>query len=354
MASHKTTHTLEALMRYARQLGFGDVHTKIDAKTGLHAIIAIHNTNRGPALGGTRFFEYQTAGMALKDVLRLSYMMTLKAAINNLPHGGGKSVIIKPKVIEDREALFRSFGDFIHEQNGRYIAAIDVGTQTADMDVIATRTPYVIGASSVHKWHGDPASHTALGVFRSIQAAVEFKLNKTSLNDLHVAIQGAGHVGYELAKLLHEQGARISICDPHQELTDRCVKEFQATTVAPDAIYDVDCDIFAPCAMGGILNLDTIQRLNCHIIVGSANNQLAHKKYALMLQEKNILYGPDFLVNSGGLINAAMVYDAANDALATEHIMAIYDTCLELFERAATENLPTTVVAEMTAIEKLG
>lgn len=352
--SNKTTHSFEALMRYAKQLGYGDVHTKLDTKTGLHAIIAIHSTYRGPALGGTRFYPYHTAGMALKDVLRLGYMMSLKAAINDLPHGGGKSVIIAPPKIKDRDALFCSFGDFVHEQNGRYIAAIDVGTSTQDMDVIATRTPYVIGASYIHKWHSDPATHTALGVFRSIQAAALFKLNKESLDGLHIAIQGAGHVGYALAQHLHKHNARMSICDPEQNLVERCVKEFNATAIDLNAIYDVDCDIFAPCAMGGVLNLETINRLKCPIIVGSANNQLAHKKYATVLHNKNILYAPDFLVNSGGLINAVMVYDADNEALATQRIMGIYDTCLELFERAAKEHLPTTTVAETIAIEKLG
>jgi leucine dehydrogenase len=352
--SQKTTHTLEALMRYARLLGFGDIHSKLDPETGLHAFIAIHNTNRGPALGGTRFYEYTTAGMALKDVLRLSYMMTLKAAINNLSHGGGKAVIIKPKIIKDREALFRSFGDFVHEQNGRYIAAIDVGTKTEDMDVVATRTPYVIGASHVHEGHQDPAIHTALGVFRSIQAAVLFKLNKDSLKGLHIAIQGAGHVGYALAKSLHEQDAIITMCDPDEDALRRCVNEFKIKTVACDKIYDVDCDIFSPCAMGGIIDLDTINKLKCSIIVGSANNQLAHNKYADVLKDRNILYGPDFLVNSGGLINAALVYDSNDQALALQHIMNIYDTCLELFERSKNEDLATTVVAEKTAIEKLG
>ncbi len=322
------THNFEALMRYAKALGYGDIHTKIDHKTGLHAIIAIHNTNRGPALGGTRLYEYKTTSAALKDVLRLGHMMSLKAAINDLPHGGGKSVIIKPPVIKDRDALFCSFGDFVHEQNGRYIAAIDVGTHTNDMDAIATRTPYVIGASQTHAGHTNPAAHTALGVFRSIQAALLFKLNRSELNNVHVAIQGAGQVGYALAKHLFEQGARISICDPNSKHRDRCVKAFSAKAVDPDTIYDLECDVFAPCAMGGILNRHTINRLKCPIVVGSANNQLAHTKYASLLAQKNILYAPDFLVNSGGLINAALVYGSNDETLATEHIMRIYDNWL--------------------------
>lgn len=341
-------------MRYAKLLGYGDVHVKRDTATGLHSIIAIHNTNRGPALGGTRCYAYETAGQALKDVLQLGYMMTLKAAISDLPHGGGKSVIIKPPQINDRDALFRSFGDFVHEQNGRYIAAIDVGTQTHDMDIVATRTPYVIGAADMHEGHSDPATHTALGVLRGIQASAQFKLNKANLNGLHIVIQGAGHVGYTLAKLLAEQDCQISISDPDTVAVQRCVTEFAATAVACDVIYDVDCDIFSPCALGGILNLKTINRLHCSIIAGSANNQLAHRKYAHLLDEKNILYAPDFLINSGGLINAALVYDSADEILATQHIMRLYETTLQIYERAAREHLPTTRVAEQIALEKIG
>lgn len=348
------THSYEALMRYAKLLGFGDVHIKLDAATGLHSIIAIHNTNRGPAIGGTRCYAYGTAGQALRDVLQLAYMMTLKAAISDLPHGGGKSVIIKPPQFKDRDALFRSFGDFVHEQNGRYIAAIDVGTETRDMDIIATRTPYVIGAASVHQGHGDPALHTALGVFRGIQASVKFKLDRDDLAGLHIAIQGAGHVGYALAKLLAEQNCRISITDPNNDAVKRCIDEFDASAVSLEEIYDVDCDIFSPCALGGILNLNTINRLRCSMVVGSANNQLAHRKYAQTLKDKDILYAPDFLVNSGGLINAALVYDSADEALATQHIMRLYDTTLQIFERAAIEQSTTTHIAEQIALEKIG
>lgn len=350
----QNTHSYEALMRYAKLLGYGDVHVKRDAETGLHAIIAIHNTHRGPALGGTRCYAYKTAGHALKDVLRLGYMMTLKAAISDLPHGGGKSVIIKPRHFKDRDALFRSFGDFVHEQNGRYITAIDVGTETHDMDIIATRTPYVIGAATVHAGHSDPAAHTALGVFRGIQASVQFKLNRANLNNLHVVIQGAGHVGYALGKLLAEQGCRISIADPNTVAVQRCVTDFGATPIDCETVYDINCDIFSPCALGGILNLATINRLRCSIVAGSANNQLAHRKYAQILNEKNILYAPDFLINSGGLINAALVYDSSDEVRATRHIMQLYDTTLQIYEHAAKQHLPTTHVAEKIALEKIG
>jgi len=344
----------EALMRYARILGFGEIHEKIDNKTGLHAIIAIHSTKLGPAIGGSRFFRYHAAGAGLKDALRLSYMMTLKAAVSNLPHGGAKAVIIKPYEIKDRKALFEAYGDFVHEMNGRYIAAIDVGTSTEDMDIIAQRTPYVIGATKLGKADSDPSLHTALGVLHSIEAAVKFQMDKDNLEDVRIAIQGAGSVGYHLTKLLSERGAEITISDPKRGAIQRCIDEFGIKGVDINEIYDVPCDIFAPCAMGGTINTDTIKRLQCNMIVGSANNQLSHRRISEILEEKGILYAPDFVVNSGGLINAAMVYDYQDPSIADAQIAKLYDTMLNLFERSKREYKSTTIIAEQVAREKLG
>ncbi len=344
----------EALIRYARMLGFGELHEKIDRETGLHAIIAIHSTKLGPAIGGSRFFHYYAAGPALKDALRLSYMMTLKAAVSNLPHGGAKAVIIKPDEIKDRKALFEAYGDFVHEMNGRYITAIDVGTSTEDMDIIADRTPYVIGTTKLGTAHSDPSSHTALGVLHSIEAAVKFQMDKDNIEGIRIAIQGAGSVGYHLSGLLSQRGAQITISDPKPEAIQRCIDEFGATGVDINEIYDVPCDIFAPCAMGGTINADTIKRLQCTMIVGSANNQLAHHRVSELLDEKGILYAPDFVVNSGGLINAAMVYDYQDPSIADAQIAKLYDTMLALFERSKRERKSTTLVAEQVAREKLG
>lgn len=346
-------HSLEALMRYARRLGFGEIHQKTDAASGLHAIVAIHSTKLGPAIGGSRLYEYASTGQALKDVLRLSYMMTLKAAISNLPHGGAKAVIIKPKVIKDRRKLIEAYGDFVHELNGRYIAAIDVNTSTEDMDIIAERTPYVIGASRFGKLASDPSAHTALGVLKSIEAAAHFKTNKNSLDGLRVAIQGAGHVGYYLGKLLHERGAQLTVTDPRKEAVDRFVKELNAKAVSLDEIYDVPCDIFSPCAMGGSINADTLKRIQASMIIGSANNQLAHHEISKMIDQKGIIYVPDFLANSGGLINAAMVYDYQDTRLADEQINKLYDTVLVLLERSKQDNRSTIAIAEKMAREKL-
>lgn len=349
----KVYYKHEALMRYARLLDFGEIHTKIDRKTGLHAIIAIHSNKLGPAIGGCRLYEYDSAGPAIKDALRLAYMMTLKAAASDLPHGGAKSVILKPKRIRDRKAYFRAFGDFVHEMNGRYITAVDVGSSTEDMDTIAERTPYVIGAPHTHVGESDPSPHTARGVLRGIEAAVKFKDNRDDLEGLHVAIQGAGRVAYYLANDLHERGAKLTVCDPNPAAVQRCINEFNAEVVDTEAIYDVDCDIFAPCALGGTINLDTLNRIKASIVAGSANNQLAHRKYATMIEEKGILYAPDFVVNSGGLINAAMVYDYKDTQLADAKIDKLYDTVLQLFDRARSLKMPTADVAEIIAKERL-
>ncbi|WP_080744738.1 Leu/Phe/Val dehydrogenase [Coxiella burnetii] len=349
--AHHYSH--EGLMRYARMLGFGDIHVKNDSKTGLQAIIAIHSTKRGPAIGGCRFFEYSSLGSALKDVIRLSYMMTLKAAVSDLPHGGAKAVILKPRVIPDREALFRSFGDFVHDMNGRYITAMDVGTTTDDMDIIAERTPHVIGAAGTDELQSDPSPFTSRGVFQGIKAAVKFKWERDDVEGLHIALQGAGKTAYYLAQLLHQHGATISICDPKPEATELFVKEFQATVVELENIYDVQCDIFSPCAVGGVINLNTLNRIKAPIIAGPANNQLAHRKYGAIAQQRGFLYAPDYVLNSGGLIQAASIHDYHNIKIANQLIEKLYDRLLELFERAAKENKPTTEVADLIAKEKL-
>lgn len=342
----------DSLMRYAEFLGYGDIHTKIDEKTGLKAIVAINNLKRGPAIGGCRLATYQTIDKAVEDALRLGYMMSYKAAINNLPHGGAKAVIIKPKVIKDREAFFEKFGEFVNELGGRYITAVDSGTSPDDMDIIARRTPYVT-CTTKSGGDSDPSPLTALGVRRAIEAAVKFKLNKDSLDGIRVAIQGAGHVGYCLAKELHALGARILISDVNIKSLQRCVDEFNATVVHPEEIYGVDADVFAPCALGAVLNLATINHLRVKIVAGSANNQLAHHHYGALLHERGILYAPDFLINAGGLIHVAVIYDHGNMQKSLEQINNIYHTVYDIFERSAHENRATNEIAEKIARERL-
>jgi leucine dehydrogenase len=346
-------HTVcDSLIRYAEWLGYGDIHIKIDPHTGLKAIVAIHNLQRGPAIGGCRMVAYPTIDLAIEDALRLGYMMSFKAAINNLPHGGAKSVIIKPKVIKDREAFFEKFGEFVHELGGRYITAVDSGTSEADMDIVARRTPYVTCTTQSGQ-DGDPSPLTAFGVRRAIEAAVKFKMARNSVEGVHVAIQGAGHVGYYLAKELKERGAIITMTDINQTVLEKCVDELQVKTCRSEEIYTIPSDVFSPCALGAVLNKDTIKQLKAKIVAGSANNQLAHHHYDTLLHERGILYAPDFLINAGGLIHVAVVYDHGDLKKSMEQIDHIYDTVYGIFERSQRENLPTNHIAEDIALQRL-
>lgn len=346
---HKGT---AGLFRYAERLNYGDVHIKFDPQTGLRAIVAIHNLNRGPAIGGCRIAHYSTVDAAIEDALRLGFMMSYKAAISNLPHGGAKAVIIKPKVIQDRPAFLRAFGDFVQDLGGRYITAMDSGTSESDMDIISERTKFVT-CTSASGAGGDPSPTTAFGVRRSIEAAVKFKMGRDSVEGVHVTIQGVGHVGYYLAKELHERGAVLTVCDINQDSVDRCVKEFGATAVSVNDIFDVKADVFAPCALGKILNLETIKRLRVGIVAGSANNQLAHHKHAALMHERGILYAPDFLANAGGLIYVAAIYDHGSAEQANQQVSEIYDLLMPIFERSIAENIATNVIAEKIALEKM-
>lgn len=342
----------DSLMRYAELLGFGDIHIKVDEETGLKAIIAVHNLKLGPAIGGCRMVAYQTIDKAIEDALRLAYMMSYKSAINNLPHGGGKAVLLKPKVIKNHTAYFEKFGEFVNELGGRYITAIDSGTSTVEMDLIARRTPFVTCTSNFGA-NSDPSIPTALGVLRGIEAAVKFKLGRESLEGIRVAIQGAGHVGYHLAKDLKEKGAHIIMSDINDIALKHCVDELGVSVCKPDEIYDLDVDVFSPCALGAILNLSTIKRLKSTIVAGSANNQLAHHRYGDVLHERGILYAPDFLINAGGIIHVATIYDVADVAVSTAKINGIYETVYQVFERSHVEGKATNKIAEIMAKARL-
>ena len=347
-------HTqMDGLMRYARYLGFGDLHIKIDEKSGLKAIVAIHSTKRGPAIGGCRILHYQTTNQAIEDALRLGYMMSYKAAITNLPHGGAKAVLMKPAVIKNRDAYFEAFGEFMNELGGRYITAVDSGSSPQEMDIIARKTKFVT-CTTASGSTGDPSPETALGVRRGLQAAVKFRLGKDSLEGIHVAMQGLGHVGYALAKDLHRLGATLTLTDMDQERLKRTADECHATICKPDEIYDVKADVFSPNALGSVLNSNTIKRLNVKVIAGAANNQLSHHQYGVMLLERKILYAPDFLINAGGLIYVAAIYAKGTKEQALAKIDHIYDMALELFERAERENMATNIIARQMAKEKLG
>jgi leucine dehydrogenase len=346
-------HTaLDGLFRYAEFLNFGEVHVKFDPATGLKAIVAIHNLKRGPAIGGARLVRYPSADAALEDVLRLAYMMSLKAAMSDLPHGGAKAVLIAPKVIKDRKAYIESFADFVNVLGGRYVTAIDSGTTPQDMDIIAERTSFVT-CTTKHGELSDVSFNTALGVLRGIEASVKYKLHRDDLSGIHVAIQGAGHVGYFLARELTKRGAKLTMTDIRPEALQRCIDEFQVAVCLPHEIYDVDAEVFAPCALGSILNSDTIKRLKVQIVAGSANNQLAHHHQNFLMQERGILYAPDFVINAGGLIFAAAMYDHNDLAKAKAHVDRIYQTTMDIYEKASIEKRMTTEIAEEVAISRL-
>lgn len=349
MKKSMNTIPQDSLLYYAEELGFGDIHIKLDAATQLCAIIAIHSTKRGPALGGCRCIEYDSPADAVRDALRLARGMSYKAAISNLPLGGGKSVLIKPKPLTDREAYFAAFGRFVEELGGRYITAMDSGTEVADMDVIAKYTRHVSNTSR----GGDPAPFTALGVLRGIEAAVKYKLKRDTLEGLHFAIQGVGHVGYNLALDLHQRGAKLTVCDKNPNALARCVNEFGATVVQPSEIYSVDCDVFSPCALGATVNANTISQLKAKIVAGAANNQLDKWEDDKELWRRGILYAPDYVINAGGLIHAHAEYEQSSMEESNVHIDHIYDVLLTIFERSVQEGKSTGEVADIIAAERL-
>jgi leucine dehydrogenase len=335
--------------RLADEMGFGDIHFKTDPRSGLHAIVAIHNTNLGPALGGCRFVAYASTGDALYDAMRLAQGMSYKAAMAGLQLGGGKAVIMRPPRLENREALFATFGDFVDELGGRYITAVDSGTSVADMDIIATRTRHVASTSAGERATGDPSPYTAYGVFRAIEAAVRFKYGRDELDNIHVVIQGVGHVGYHLAKLLHQARARLSYCDVNQASLQRVMNEFGGAIIAPDEIFDTACDVFAPCALGGVLDSGSVSRLNAAMVVGAANNQLATPEAGALLKQRNILYAPDYVVNAGGLIQIALV----DDDRVRNKIDEIDPLLTELFRAAAESGDTTAAVADNMARQRI-
>jgi leucine dehydrogenase len=332
---------------------YGEVHFKLDKATGLRAIVAIHDTRLGPALGGCRFIHYDSDEAAVVDALRLARGMTYKAALAGLPHGGGKSVIIRPPQHFDRVALFRAFGKFIDDLRGHYITAEDSGTGLEDMEVIRAVTKWVTGVDPAHGGSGDPSPFTALGVRRGIEACVEHQLGKRTLQGVHVAVQGVGHVGYHLCRELHACGAKLTVADVDPLKAERAHREFGAKAVPLDAIFDIDCDVFAPCALGSALNDDTIGRLKARIVAGAANNQLAVPRNGDDLNARGILYAPDYAINAGGLINVAQEALGYDEKLARDKTMKIHATIGEIVQRSEKLKAPTYKVADMMVEERL-
>ena len=324
-----------------------------DEATNLRAVIAIHNTILGPALGGCRMWPFESEEEAISDALRLSRGMTYKNAAAGLNLGGGKAVIIGDPNKDKSEALFRAFGRFVQSLGGRYITAEDVGTSVEDMEQIKMETEFVSGLPPEFGGSGDPSPFTALGTFEGIKASVKYRLKKKDLRDIKVAVQGLGHVGYYLCEMLHEAGAELIVTDIFEEKVDRVVNEFGATAVSGDEIYGVDAEVFAPCALGAIVNDETIKRLKFQVIAGGANNQLLDEKiHGQKLKEKNILYAPDYLINAGGVTNVYFeVINEYNKDRVTKKVKNIYNILMEVYRIADQQNI-TTVEAAAHFAEK--
>jgi leucine dehydrogenase len=330
--------------------GYERVVWGVDEESGYHGIVVIHSTALGPAVGGTRYWTYPGEAAALTDALRLARGMTYKNALAGLPCGGGKSIVLRDGHL-DREKLFRAHGRLVETFAGKYITAEDVGTGPADMEYILAETKHVAGLQGRS---GDPSPKTARGVFRAMQAAAKHEWGDDNLRGKTVAIQGCGHVGYYLAAELHRAGATLIVTDVDPVRVERAVKEFGATTVAPDGIFSAAADIFAPCALGGILNDETIPRLSAKLVVGAANNQLLDLRHGDLLRQRGILYAPDYAANAGGVINGSCIEMLGWDAKRTsQKIDAIYDTLLKIFEIADHEKIATSRAADRLVEERL-
>jgi len=320
---------------------------------GLKAIIAIHDTTLGPALGGCRLWPYRSEQEALTDVLRLSRGMTYKAAAAGLNLGGGKAVILADPKRDKCEALFRVFGRFVESLNGRYITAEDVNTSVHDMEYIFMETKYVTGVAPAHGGSGDPSPVTAYGVFRGMQASVKEAFGTESLAGKRVAVQGLGNVGSHLLEHLAKADAKFTVGDIDPEKGRKAQEEHGAEVVPPDRIYDTACDIFAPCALGAVLNDDSIPRLRCKIVCGGANNQLAEERHGRILEERGILYAPDYVVNAGGLINVYVEMEGYVRERALRMAENIFDTTSKVYKIAKEHKVPTYVAADRLAEDRV-
>ncbi len=330
-----------------------DLHFRFDPETGLHAIIAIHDTTLGPALGGCRFIPYTNTDQAVEDAIRLAKGMTYKAALADVPQGGGKSVIIAPedkarRSPEEFRSLFEAFGRFVQDLNGQYITAIDSGTTAREMDWIHTQTTFVTSTSEEQ----NPSRFTARGVFEGIKACATAMGHK-DIRGLTVALQGLGNVGFCLARMLHEAGVKLVVSDIDADKVNQAQRQFHATAVPISEIYQTECDVFAPCGLGGIINDDTLPQLKCSMVAGSANNQLASESHGLLLHQKGILYAPDYVINSGGLIYASLHHSGHADKEIDDKTARISGVLADIFKKSRETNRPTSEVANSLAEQRL-
>ena len=317
-----------------------------DTATQLHGYIAIHSTKLGPALGGTRCVRYESDMSAVNDAIKLAKGMTYKAAMANIPCGGGKAVLIKPDKIHDRKSYFCKFGEYVERLNGQFITSIDSGTTPRDIEFMAETTQYITKTNSKM---GNPSPFTAKGVLEAMKAAVWHVFNQRHLNGLRIAVQGVGNVGSELAHLLHKEGASLILTDENSEKCKQLCDEVSAQFVTADQIYQQECDIFSPCALGGALDIRSIHQLSCKVVVGAANNQLETEDIPTLLHARNITYVPDYVANSGGLI-AVSEFDKDSSAdLITEKVSNIFGRVTEILQEAKEKSLSPALIADAKA-----
>lgn len=337
-----------------QEMGHEEVVYISDRSCGLKAIVAIHDTTLGPSLGGCRMWPYESEEAALEDVLRLSRGMTYKAAISGLNLGGGKSVIIGDPKKDKSEALFRSFGRYIESLNGRYITAEDVNISVEDIEHIYTETTNCVGVAKIHGGSGNPAPYTALGVYRGIEASCMKVYGDRNLKGKVVALQGVGSVGQNLLGLLQKAGAKIFYSDISEDNISKVKENFKgAEFVASNEIHAIDCDIFTPCALGAVINDNTIDQLKCRIVAGAANNQLKEDRHGEILMKKNILYAPDYLINAGGLMNVSIEYEGWSDAKSKRMVDTIYDKSMAIFKLSEEQNIPVNKATDLMAEKRI-
>jgi leucine dehydrogenase len=332
-----------------------DAHEQVlsfhDPATGLHGVVAIHDRTLGPAMGGCRMWPYADEAAAMRDAMRLSRGMTFKNAMAGLPIGGGKAVIIGDPRTDKSEALFRAFGRFVHTLQGRYVTAEDVGVSVQDMEWVRKETPHVAGLRGAS---GDPSPLTARGVFVGIQTAVRHRLGANSLRGIRVAVQGLGHVGSHLCRELHQAGASMIVSDIHQDAVGSIVEQYDAVAVAPDAILGVEADVLAPCALGAVIHDRSIADLRVAIVAGAANNQLESERHGEALRQRGVLYAPDYVINAGGIINAASELEGPYDRdRVLARVEGIAGTLDHIFARAHAEHVSPAEVADILALERL-
>jgi leucine dehydrogenase len=325
-----------------------------DRRSGLRAIVAVHSTYRGPAIGGCRVWHYASDGEALHDALRLSRGMTYKAAMADVPFGGGKAVVLADTSRTKTPLMMQALGEAIQKMGGRYITGEDVGTNCEDMEQMRRATSYVMGLPASQGGSGDPSGNTALGCFEGIRASLGIALQRDDCRGVHVAVQGLGNVGSRLCRLLAAAGARLTVADVDQRRADSCVRELGAKTIDSNRIYDVEAEVFAPCALGAVLNADTVSRLRVRIVAGGANNQLARADCGAQLRDRGILYAPDYVINAGGMIQLAAERTGEPLPIVDKRVRAVHDTLTGVYRYAQDWGIPTNEAADELALQRLG